>query len=618
MPTKNQETRMSEAILAGAVLLHAAFAYFILVGACGAQQPQAPSLAIGAVLFEPVPPVVNSNNALIEFARSAAFLDDLDGDGRSEVLVGSPSGGLPNGNVSNAGILTVHSSVGLAPIYQVNGPTMPEQRYGFLVTVVGDVDQDGVHDIASLTSTSSQVGSLPPSIELRSGATGALIYAIIYSGNSTNSITFDRMRDVNGDGIDDMVVGDADAGGIEVRSGSTGGLLASLGGVGGLAASTLGDIDGDGTDDVHCYAMLQSPIGYVLRYAAGQLTILYQFGGSQTSTYGGGICGAGDFDSDGCDDFLVAGSTNIFLASALPIEVRSGASGQMLKTLPNPGSPWNLFGRTMRRVGDIDGDGFGDIAVAAPEENYLPLYYLLTGVGALYIYSGASLELIFEIPGLSSITQYLTSIAGGGDFNGDGFGDIVVGASTSVFGAGYPDYMCVYLGSPVFDADAARGTVNQNGSGVIDVLGAAAPGAAQPEYGGLSRSLVLPRGSAVDFWLARPPGHSTLTANHLIFGKLETAASFTTFGLPLGLGNLAFVPSFVDASNPCLFVLCSTWGVPAAVPSIPAGVGGLGAIVASTPPIPVPLSLLVQGLVEDDSAGAVPLAITNLLHVVVR
>ena len=94
-------------------------------------------------------------------------------------------------------------------------------------------------------------------------------------------------------------------------------------------------------------------------------------------------------------------------------------------------------GTSVAGVGDIDGDGADDIAIGAPGAS--------SSTGAVYLYLGGgsttgsvALSTAYAaIPGASTGEAAGTALAAGGDINGDGIDDVLVGAPSSTNGAAY-------------------------------------------------------------------------------------------------------------------------------------------------------------------------------------
>jgi len=130
-----------------------------------------------------------------------------------------------------------------------------------------------------------------------------------------------------------------------------------------------------------------------------------------------------DLDGDLVRDVLVGAPDAVFGRTAGSVFVLSGANGSLLSQIHGP-SPGDCFGVAVEEVGDVDGDGVADFALGAHQRAAaLPA----AGPGFVTVVSGADGSLLHSFRGSALGDRFGTAIAGA-DLDGDGFGDVVVGA----------------------------------------------------------------------------------------------------------------------------------------------------------------------------------------------
>jgi len=181
--------------------------------------------------------------------------------------------------------------------------------------------------------------------------------------------------------------------------------------------------------------------------------LTFQYGTESRANFGAIVANAGDLDGDGINDLAVASprATGI-LADEGVVRVWRGASTNALTANPvwtrASGFPDSGFGERIASAGDVDGDGFGDLLIAAPrlsrgeiEEGRVWLFY--GGPGGI----DATRSPWFQ-DGEQVGAHFGTSLAAG-DFNNDGYADFAIGApdAASFDGPG-AGFVALYLGSP--------------------------------------------------------------------------------------------------------------------------------------------------------------------------
>jgi hypothetical protein len=169
------------------------------------------------------------------FGWYVARLDDLDGDGHPDLAVGAPF--AQNDRHEKVGAVWILSAATGKELAHWQG-TDPRGGFGGDLASVADLDGDGQGDVAvAVPATEDQTRTLPGELRIYSSATGKELRRFTgrQPGEEYGRMVVDA-GDVDGDGVPDVAIGapwyrrdGADrVGRVELRSGRSGALLAEL------------------------------------------------------------------------------------------------------------------------------------------------------------------------------------------------------------------------------------------------------------------------------------------------------------------------------------------------------------------------------------------------------
>jgi hypothetical protein len=345
---------------------------------------------------------------------SLALCGDLNGDGHPEFLAGAP---LDSSSALNAGMVRVHSGASGFAFQAFYGAEAHDQL-GKVVDGAGDVDADGFPDVIA---GCDKIGNL---LRVWSGATGALLYDLTAAEPDSLGYAISGLGDFNADGYADFAAATSQiytsgAGLVAVYSGSDGLVLAQYGSACsaasteyGISIDGLGDIGGDGDIDLGILELAPQcgSLLHVVSAVGSAFSIAVPDPASPLNT--GSLASAGDVNGDGFPDVALGlpGLPTCFGSSPGNVRVYSGQSGAELLSIDGEAG-CNWLGWSVAGVGDWNGDGKGDLACG------------VVGPDRIDVYSGAdeSLLALFPAPA-GGLFGY--GVADLGDVNGDGFRDL--------------------------------------------------------------------------------------------------------------------------------------------------------------------------------------------------
>jgi hypothetical protein len=368
------------------------------------------------------------------FGRAVATAGDVNGDGYADVVIGAPDYLSSTGQV----YLYLGSANGLSsvPALTLTGES-PYSYFGFPVQTAGDVNGDGYSDVMiGANGYLSFTGRAYLYLGSAGGLSATPAFTVTGTPQAGVGAAVGTAGDVNGDGYSDVFVSSAFT--VHVYLGSANGVIATPVFTAptfvspGVAAGTAGDVNGDGYSDIivgdFSYISYTGQVRVYLGSSTG-LSLTPAFtatGEALDDRFGTSVGTAGDVNGDGYADVIV-GATGYGNSLGRAYLYLGGASG--LDTSPAltiTGEAANdQFGFTVQTAGDTNGDGYADVIIGTPNP--------LTVMGRAYVYLGSANGLqaaaAFSATGEGMYTFFGESVGTAGDVNGDGYAEIIVGAS---------------------------------------------------------------------------------------------------------------------------------------------------------------------------------------------
>jgi hypothetical protein len=411
------------------------------------------------------------------FGYAAATAGDVNGDGYSDVIVGAPM--YDNGQTDEGRVYVYYGYFsGLSTESSwIKESDRDAAEFGFAVATAGDVNGDGYSDLIVgspfYSSGEDSEGyafvyhSLPDNVRNDPGWATESNQAEANYGRSVAGA-----GDLNGDGFSDVVVGasnydngEVDEGAVFVFPGTYAGISATptwyaeanvAGAHLGVSVASAGDVNGDGYADIivgapfYTNSLSEEGAAFVWCGAAGSLpngtpanAPWAAYGGQTGSGYGHSVASAGDVNADGFGDIIVgAYARDAGQTDEGGVYVYHGSA-----TGPSPSWSWYNdsdqsyaeYGYSVASAGDFNGDGFGDVLIGSRRYDHPE-----DGEGAVFLYCGSNLGLhTGDADWMAESDQADArlghAVASAGDVNGDGYSDVIAGAYLYDYSPGFPN-----------------------------------------------------------------------------------------------------------------------------------------------------------------------------------
>ncbi len=307
-----------------------------------------------------------------------------------------------------------------------------DDMFGHSVSEAGDINQDGFSDVI--------VGA--PGTEDRTGR------AVVYDGHEDEIVhdwkgenpgdefgwSVSTAGDIDDDGFADLVVGapgfDDDRGKVYVFDGKKSEIMFEIDGDEpgdrfGFSVSNAGDVNNDGFDDIVVGApgkddkKYGEDAGRAYVFSGKKAKKLHEFKPlSDSEQLGWSVADAGDVNIDGFGD-VVLGAPGARKKKKDPptgaVRLYHGKKGKLLHTIYG-NEEGDRFGHAVHGAGDCNGNGAADIVISAD-----------TAASYVKIIDGKKAEELYTLETPREGIRYGWSVGSAGDFDGDAYGDVVIG-----------------------------------------------------------------------------------------------------------------------------------------------------------------------------------------------
>jgi hypothetical protein len=322
--------------------------------------------------------VITGNEGVSSFGFSVAGGGDVNGDGYDDIIVGAPCNNSHNGyTFIFFGGFYMDTIPDVTMISELEGC-----RFGWSVSDAGDVDKDGYDDVIIGDHSYNGIGKI-----------------YVYFGGAT----MDNIPDLT-------VIGE--------------GYITDFG----ISVSNAGDLNGDGYDDIIVGEDLyNSRTGRAYIFFGSELmdniADVIMTGEDIDNFFGGSVSDAGDINKDGYDDVLIWNPGAIDGHNSKVAVYYGGSSMDNVADLILKNNEGEYFGISFTSAGDLNNDGFDDLMISDYTYNVC--------TGRVYVFLGGVImddSIDFIITGEERYQNFGYSVSNVGDVNGDGFSEVLIGS----------------------------------------------------------------------------------------------------------------------------------------------------------------------------------------------
>jgi hypothetical protein len=317
------------------------------------------------------------------YGRGLSATADWNGDGVMEVAIGEPQCEVELQSFVYDGRVRIHSGATGAALYTLDSP-QPGARFGTALEGLADLDADGLADLLIGAPRWKNQGQGSGAVRAVRGGSGTVLWTHVHplAGDQSFGLEVVALGDLDLDGVPEVAAGkNYYTGSVRILSGANGTLLQQINQPAGPTFQDFGwsllgpgDLDGDGVPDLVVGAPhggFYPETGRVHVYSGASFQAIGQWHGLGNDIYGLELANAGDFDGDGANDVLVSAPGWVYAPDWTErVELVSGATGKRLRIL-QPEVPHTDLGWAIGRLDDWNGDGEPEFALGAPDHSGL-------------------------------------------------------------------------------------------------------------------------------------------------------------------------------------------------------------------------------------------------------